>query len=204
MSCRRAFTNDKKKWTDRIEKQYFYTDPLKVYAHASLLVFLFSFFHFVCNHLEAVAECVSTSCPSKTYTVPWWVLQPGALLFAIRVVLVLAVLAQWLCGWCWKCSRAAVAGRGLFLTTHVAAIKSRKGPCSREQCYRLLEIPWRRWNSVWIHFHLAEQKRRQGEKEVWCPPTETRHKWFLRLTTHEKNIMSFINGCSFDRKLRFK
>lgn len=67
--------------------------------HLGSFVFSFFFlFYFVCNHLEAVAECVSTSCPSKTYTVPRWILQPGALLFAIRVVLVLAVLTQWLCG----------------------------------------------------------------------------------------------------------
>lgn len=150
-----------KKLTDQIENSHFTLICLKcMRTHPHLVLF-----YFVCNHSELVLKCVSTSCPSRTNTVPWWILQPGASLFAIRVLLVLAVLAQWPCGWFWKCSRTTVAGRGLFPTTHVAAIKRRKGPCSTELCYCLLEIPWSRCHSVWIHFHLAVEKKWEG-KEV--------------------------------------
>lgn len=164
----------KKKWTDRIEN--FRLIRLKCMCtllrlHFIHFYFLFMHFYYVCKHLEPVLECVSISCPSKANTVPWWILQQGAPLFAIRVFLVSAVLAQWLCGWFWKCSRATVTGRGLFPTTHVAAIKRRKRPCSREQCHWLLEIPWSRCHSVWIRFHLAEKKRSWEGKEVACVPS---------------------------------
>lgn len=78
------------------------------------------------------------------------------------------------CFWYWLCSlsdcvgdSASVPGLlllagGLFPTTHVAAIKRRKGPCSREQCYCLLEIPRSRCHSLWIHFHHGEQRKKEG------------------------------------------
>lgn len=174
MSCRWVQSIDKKKKKrDRTEnsiftlilfiwKQFHNVRPkcTCMFPHLVFWFFLCVLLS-VCNHSEAVMECESTSCPSRQNTVPWWILQPEAPLFAIRVFLVLAELAQSLCGWFWKRSRATVAGRGLFPTTHVAAIKRRKGPCSREQCYCLLEILQSRCHSVWIHFHLVVKKRKK-------------------------------------------
>lgn len=61
---------------------------------------------------------------------------------------------------------------GLFPTTHVAAIKRRKGPCSREQCYFLLEIPWSRCHSVRIHLHLIKERK----TEVGNLPTKNKEE----------------------------
>lgn len=129
-----------------------------------------------CPHFSFFAWLITTL--SQSWNVKAWAvlqqehralaypptLQPGAPLFAIRVCLLLAVLSQWLCGRCWKCSRVSGAGRGLFPTTHVAAIKRRKGPCSRGPLLlsALLEIPWSRCYSNWTHF---QPWRREGEKE---------------------------------------
>ncbi len=107
-------------------------------------------------------------------------LQPGAPLFAIRECLLLAVLAQWLCGRFWTHSRASGAGRGLFPTTHVAAIKRRKGPCSRGPLLlpALSEIPQSRCYSNWTHFQCLKEGRKGGG----ILPVATLHplfKWWI-------------------------
>lgn len=134
----------------------------------------FGRFCMACNHFEPVLEFESTSCPSaRTHPPPTpqpppfprllRSVQPGAPLFAIRVCFLLAVLTQWLCGQFWICSRASCAGRGLFLTTHVAAIKRRKGPCSRGPLLlrALLEIPRSRCFSNWTHFQCLKEERKE-------------------------------------------
>lgn len=95
-------------------------------------------------------------------TVP--LLKPGAPLSAIRVCLQLAVAGQWLCMRFWQGSRSIVADRGLFPTTHVAAIKSMKGPWSREPLFLrgLSEIPQSRCYSNWTHFLCLRVGRRGG------------------------------------------
>lgn len=114
------------------------------------------------GHFCMVLECESISCPSvRTHgpgTPP--TLQPGAPLFAIRVCLLLAVLTQWLRFW--MCSRAGGAGRGLFPTTHVAAIKRRKGPCFKGPLLlpTLSEIPQSRCYSNWTHFQRLKEGRK--------------------------------------------
>lgn len=135
--------------------------------HPQFRVSPFGHFCMACNHFEAVLEFESTSCPSARTQGPGTppALQPGAPLFAIRVCLLLAVLAQWLCGRFWTFSRASGAGRGLFPTTHVAAIKRRKGPCSRGPLLlpALPEIPQSRCYSNWTHFQcLKEGKTRRN------------------------------------------
>lgn len=88
-------------------------------------------------------------------------------------ILLLAALAHWLCGQFWKRSRATVAGRGLFPTTHVGAIKRRKGPCSRQPLSMpaLLKIPWSRCYSNWIHLQLLKERM----KEAGILPAATLH-----------------------------
>lgn len=64
----------------------------------------------------------------------------------------------------WTCSRASGAGKGLFPTTHVAAIKRRKGPCSRGPLLlpALSEIPLSRCYSNWTRFQSLEEGRNEG------------------------------------------
>lgn len=130
--------------------------------HLQCWVSPFGHFYMACNHFEIVLECESTSCPLARTQGPGAppTLQPGAPLFAIRVCLLLAVLTQWLPFW--TCSRASGAGRGLFTTTHVAAIKRRKGPCFRGPLLlpTLSEIPQSRCYSNWTHFQRLKEGRK--------------------------------------------
>lgn len=117
-------------------------------------------------------------------------LQPGAPLFAIRVCLLLAVLAHWLCGRFWTYSRASGAGRGLFPTTHVAAIKRRKGPCSRGPLLlpALSEIPQSRCYSNWTHFQPLKERRKEGGILSAATPRPLFKWWIMRL-----NIFLSVN-----------
>lgn len=155
-----------------------------------------------CNHFEPVLECEALAVLQQEHRAlaypPTPTLQPGAPLFAIRVCLLLAVLAQWLCGRFWKCSSASGAGRGLFPTTHVAAIKRRKGPCSRGPLLlpALLEIPQSRCYSNWTHFQLLKE----GRKEGGTLPAATLHPifkwWTMRLNICcQPTDISFIVRC---------
>lgn len=104
-------------------------------------------------------------------------LQPEAPVFAIRVCALLAVLAQRLCGRFWMCSRATGAGRGPFPTTHVAAIKRRKGPGSKVLLLlpALSEIPQSRCFSNWTHFQSWKEEETEVKRIL---PEALRHVLF--------------------------
>lgn len=151
-----------------------------------------------CNHFEPVLECEALAVLQQEHRALAYppTLQPGAPLFAIRVCLLLAVLAQWLCGQVWKCSRASGAGRGLFPTTHVAAIKRRKGPCSRGPLLlpALLEIPRSRLDSF-SAFKGGNERRRNSPSSyttsrLQVVNNETEYMFFCQPTD-----ISFIVRC---------
>lgn len=151
--------------------------------HPQCRVSPFGHFYMACNHSKPVLECESTSCPSARTQgpgAPPLLLQPGAPLFAIRVCLLLAVLVQWLCGRFWTCSKASGAGKGLFPTTHVAAIKRRKGPCSRGPLLlpALSEIPQSRCYSNWTHFQSWKEGRKGGGI-LPAAPLHPLFKWWI-------------------------
>lgn len=89
------------------------------------------------------------------------------------------MLAQWLCGRFWTRSRASGAGRGLFPTTHVAAIKRRKGPCSRGPLLLpvLSKIPPSRCYSNWTHFQHLKERREGGILQA--APLHPLFKWWI-------------------------
>lgn len=94
-----------------------------------------------------------------------YLLQPGAPLFAIRVCLLLAVHARWLCGRIWMSSRSIVVQAGGSFPQHVAAIKKRKEPCSKGPLSLpvLSKIPQSRCCSNWTNFrHLRELSKEGG------------------------------------------
>lgn len=147
--------------------------------HPQCQVSPFGHFYMACNHFKPVLECESTSCPSARTQGPG--APPPPLLSSQGLhSLQLEYVCCWLCGRFWMCSKASGAGKGFFPTTHVAAIKRRKGPCSRGPLLlpALSEIPQSRCYSNWTHFQSWKEGRKGGGI-LPAAPLHSLFKWWI-------------------------
>lgn len=138
-------------------------------------------------HFELVWKCESTSCPSARTQNPGKHPLPAfhlwAPLFAIRGCLLLAVLAWWLCGWFWTCSKYIVVqaggssaphmwlqlteGKSLVPEGHCHCLLAQKSHRADATQIRLIFTAWsgytKKGGNLFMAIHTPDSERRQWD-----------------------------------------